>query len=142
MRSDDSARTRDHRDGARGVTGRKSRTPANQSHASLRNLHPLIAALPSRPPRVRLDRRSVVAWIKRLLRVNKTGHSGTLDPKVTGNLIVCVDLATRLVKSQQGAGKEYGCVARFHAAVPDTARDARSRRSQAPCSSAPRSSPP
>ncbi|BAF12113.1 H/ACA ribonucleoprotein complex subunit 4 [Oryza sativa Japonica Group] len=67
----------------------------------------------------------VVAWIKRLLRVEKTGHSGTLDPKVTGNLIVCVDRATRLVKSQQGAGKEYVCVARFHAAVPDTARVAR-----------------
>ncbi|TKW36078.1 hypothetical protein SEVIR_2G416800v4 [Setaria viridis] len=67
----------------------------------------------------------VVAWIKRLLRAEKTGHSGTLDPKVTGNLIVCVDRATRLVKSQQGAGKEYVCVARFHAAVPDTARVAR-----------------
>jgi H/ACA ribonucleoprotein complex subunit 4 len=26
----------------------------------------------------------VVAWIKRILRVEKTGHSGTLDPKVTG----------------------------------------------------------
>lgn len=24
----------------------------------------------------------VVAWIKRILRVEKTGHSGTLDPKV------------------------------------------------------------
>ncbi|KAG8099271.1 hypothetical protein GUJ93_ZPchr0013g37317 [Zizania palustris] len=67
----------------------------------------------------------VVAWIKRLLRVEKTGHSGTLDPKVTGNLIVCVDRATRLVKSQQGAGKEYVCIARFHAAVPETARVAR-----------------
>ncbi|KAK3125814.1 hypothetical protein QOZ80_7BG0610060 [Eleusine coracana subsp. coracana] len=67
----------------------------------------------------------VVAWIKRLLRAEKTGHSGTLDPKVTGNLIVCIDRATRLVKSQQGAGKEYVCVARFHAAVPDTAKLAR-----------------
>lgn len=46
----------------------------------------------------------VVAWIKRILRVEKTGHSGTLDPQVTGCLIVCVDRATRLVKSQQGAG--------------------------------------
>lgn len=47
----------------------------------------------------------VVAWIRRILRVEKTGHSGTLDPKVTGNLIVCVERATRLVKSQQGAGR-------------------------------------
>jgi H/ACA ribonucleoprotein complex subunit 4 len=54
-----------------------------------------------------------------------------LDPKVTGCLIVCIDRATRLVKSQQGAGiyipfpkkiicskfrlgKEYVCVLRLH----------------------------
>ena len=56
----------------------------------------------------------VVAWLKRILRVEKTGHSGTLDPKVTGSLIVCIDRATRLVKAQQGAGKEYVCVCRLH----------------------------
>ncbi|WOL09599.1 hypothetical protein Cni_G18352 [Canna indica] len=67
----------------------------------------------------------VVAWIKRILRSEKTGHSGTLDPKVTGNLIVCIDRATRLVKSQQGAGKEYVCIARLHSAVPDVAKVAR-----------------
>ena len=61
----------------------------------------------------------VVAWIKRILRVEKTGHSGTLDPKVTGCLIVCIDRATRLVKSQQGAGKEYVCIVRLHSALDD-----------------------
>lgn len=61
----------------------------------------------------------VVAWIRRILKVNKTGHSGTLDPKVTGCLIVCVDRATRLVKSQQGAGKEYVCVIRLHSGLSD-----------------------
>ncbi|GME38142.1 Pseudouridine synthase/archaeosine transglycosylase [Neofusicoccum parvum] len=60
----------------------------------------------------------VVAWVKRILRVEKTGHSGTLDPKVTGCLIVCIDRATRLVKSQQGAGKEYVCVIRLHDKIP------------------------
>lgn len=60
----------------------------------------------------------VVSWIKRILRCDKTGHSGTLDPKVTGCLIVCVDRATRLVKSQQGAGKEYLCVIRLHDRIP------------------------
>lgn len=59
----------------------------------------------------------VVAWIRRILRVEKTGHSGTLDPKVTGCLIVCADRATRLVKSQQSAGKEYVGVVRFHGKV-------------------------
>eukprot|EP00551_Chaetoceros_affinis_P010678 CAMPEP_0203672158 /NCGR_PEP_ID=MMETSP0090-20130426/7741_1 /ASSEMBLY_ACC=CAM_ASM_001088 /TAXON_ID=426623 /ORGANISM="Chaetoceros affinis, Strain CCMP159" /LENGTH=478 /DNA_ID=CAMNT_0050537413 /DNA_START=1377 /DNA_END=2816 /DNA_ORIENTATION=- len=62
----------------------------------------------------------VVSWIKRILRVEKTGHSGTLDPKVTGCLIVCIDRATRLVKAQQSAGKEYVGVVRLHSAVEDT----------------------
>jgi len=59
----------------------------------------------------------VVAWVRRILRVEKTGHSGTLDPKVTGCLIVCIDRATRLVKSQQSAGKEYVAVVRLHSAI-------------------------
>ncbi len=68
----------------------------------------------------------VVAWIKRILRAEKTGHSGTLDPKVTGCLIVCVDRATRLVKSQQGAGKEYVCIVRLHDALKEEKDLARS----------------
>ncbi|KAI0932372.1 centromere/microtubule-binding protein cbf5 [Taiwanofungus camphoratus] len=63
----------------------------------------------------------VVAWLRRILRVEKTGHSGTLDPKVTGCLIVCIDRATRLVKSQQGAGKEYVAVLRLHSSLPSPA---------------------
>lgn len=81
----------------------------------------------------------VVAWVKRILRCEKTGHSGTLDPKVTGVwtlihffvvrlqkpivlgcLIVCIDRATRLVKSQQGAGKEYVAIFKLHSSVEDT----------------------
>lgn len=41
----------------------------------------------------------IVAWVKKILEVEKTGHSGTLDPKVTGCLIVCIERATRLVKA-------------------------------------------
>lgn len=59
----------------------------------------------------------VVAWVRKILKVEKTGHSGTLDPAVTGCLIVCIERATRLVKSQQGAGKEYVCVVRLHSAI-------------------------
>ncbi|XP_063169422.1 H/ACA ribonucleoprotein complex subunit DKC1 isoform X1 [Candoia aspera] len=59
----------------------------------------------------------VVAWVRRILRVEKTGHSGTLDPKVTGCLIVCIERATRLVKSQQSAGKEYVGIVRLHNAI-------------------------
>uniref|UniRef100_A0A8C2THN7 H/ACA ribonucleoprotein complex subunit DKC1 n=1 Tax=Coturnix japonica TaxID=93934 RepID=A0A8C2THN7_COTJA len=67
----------------------------------------------------------VVAWIRRILRVEKTGHSGTLDPKVTGCLIVCIERATRLVKSQQSAGKEYVGIVRLHNAIESEAQLAR-----------------
>ncbi len=63
----------------------------------------------------------VVAWIKRILRVEKTGHSGTLDPRVTGCLLVCIERATRLVKSQQGAGKQYVAVVRLHGDLGENA---------------------
>uniref|UniRef100_A0A3B3ZJR0 H/ACA ribonucleoprotein complex subunit DKC1 n=1 Tax=Periophthalmus magnuspinnatus TaxID=409849 RepID=A0A3B3ZJR0_9GOBI len=78
----------------------------NGSNPLKRNIHDYV-----RSGFINLDKpanpssHEVVAWIRRILRVEKTGHSGTLDPKVTGCLIVCVDRATRLVKSQQSAGK-------------------------------------
>ena len=60
----------------------------------------------------------VVAWIKKLFdritKMEKTGHSGTLDPKTTGCLIVCLNRATRLAKAQQSAGKEYVGIVRLH----------------------------
>ena len=59
----------------------------------------------------------VVAWVKKILKVEKTGHSGTLDPQVTGCLIVCLERATRLAKSQQSAGKEYVAIVRFHGPI-------------------------
>ncbi|KAL1777759.1 H/ACA ribonucleoprotein complex subunit 4 [Sigmodon hispidus] len=61
----------------------------------------------------------LVAWIRRILRVEKTGHSGTLDPKVTGCLIVCIEPATLLVKSQQSAGKEHVGIVRLHKAIEE-----------------------
>jgi H/ACA ribonucleoprotein complex subunit 4 len=64
----------------------------------------------------------VVSWIKRIMKCEKTGHSGTLDPKVSGCLLVCLNRATRLVKAQQSAGKEYVCIVRFHDDVKSGAK--------------------
>ena len=61
----------------------------------------------------------VVSWIKGILLLEKMGHSGTLDPKVKGCFIVCIDRATRLVKAQQSAGKEYVGVLQLHAALEE-----------------------
>lgn len=52
-----------------------------------------------------------------LINKKQIGHSGTLDPKVTGCLIVCINRATRLVKAQQSAGKEYVGIVKFHSPV-------------------------
>ena len=56
----------------------------------------------------------VVAWVKRILEVEKAGHSGTLDPKVTGILPVLLGDATRVMDTLLLAGKEYICLMRVH----------------------------
>ncbi|XP_030065173.1 H/ACA ribonucleoprotein complex subunit DKC1 isoform X2 [Microcaecilia unicolor] len=56
----------------------------------------------------------VATWIRKILRVEKTRPSGTVDSKMTGCLIVCIERATRLVKAQQRAGKEYVGIIRLH----------------------------
>eukprot|EP00894_Picocystis_sp_ML_P000840 jgi/Pico_ML_1/51357/g2407.t1 len=61
----------------------------------------------------------VVAWAKRILRVDKTGHSGTLDPKVTGNLIVCVDRATRAVPDLEQNGGSTPAAKAVDEATPE-----------------------
>lgn len=75
----------------------------------------------------------VVSWIKRILKCEKTGHAGTLDPKVTGALIICIDRATRLVKSQQNAGKTYIGVLRLHDTVSEKKVVAALQRLTGPC---------
>jgi len=60
----------------------------------------------------------VVAWVKRILNVEKAGHSGTLDPKVTGILPVLLGDATRVMDTLLLAGKEYICLMRVHKPLP------------------------
>ena len=74
-------------------------TPLNRPYEELMKYGVINLDKPANP-----SSHEVVAWIKKLLKVDKTGHSGTLDPKVTGCLIVCLNRATRLVKAQQSAG--------------------------------------
>ena len=59
----------------------------------------------------------VVSWIRDILGV-KTGHGGTLDPKVTGVLPVGVGEATKVLRYLLLAGKEYVCLMHLHKEVP------------------------
>ncbi len=56
----------------------------------------------------------VVAWVKRILHAEKAGHSGTLDPGVTGLLPVGLGDATKALSVLLLGPKEYYCVARLH----------------------------
>lgn len=49
----------------------------------------------------------VVAQIRRLLKIKKVGHSGTLDPLATGVLILCLGRGTRLVQFLDESEKVY-----------------------------------
>jgi len=49
----------------------------------------------------------VVSWVKKILGISKAGHSGTLDPKVTGVLPVATMKGTKALESLLAEGKEY-----------------------------------
>jgi H/ACA ribonucleoprotein complex subunit 4 len=49
--------------------------------------------------------------------INKSGHSGTLDPKVTGVLPVAICDATKVVQALLHAGKEYVGIMHLHQPV-------------------------
>jgi len=51
----------------------------------------------------------VVAKIRNKLNVKKVGHTGTLDPKATGVLVLCVGKGTKLCQKLTGFDKEYLC---------------------------------
>ena len=60
----------------------------------------------------------VVAWVRKLLSVEKAGHSGTLDPPVSGVLPIGLGHATKALSLLLLFPKEYRGVMRLHSAVP------------------------
>jgi len=62
----------------------------------------------------------IVAWVKRLLELDRAGHGGTLDPKVTGILPIGLQESTKVVQALLVSGKEYVCVMRTHADVEES----------------------
>ncbi|XP_009797240.1 uncharacterized protein [Nicotiana sylvestris] len=56
---------------------------------------------------------TVCGKLRRLTKVKKVGHAGTLDPMATGLLIVCVGKATKIVDSYQGMMKGYSGIFRL-----------------------------
>jgi H/ACA ribonucleoprotein complex subunit 4 len=60
----------------------------------------------------------VVAWTRKLLGMEKAGHSGTLDPPVSGLLPIGLGQSTRALSLLLMFPKEYRGVMRIHSSVP------------------------
>src|SRR3989304_1259825 len=61
----------------------------------------------------------VTSWVKKILELEKAGHSGTLDPNVTGLLPIMLGDATKSVDALLTAGKEYVCLMKLHTEMPE-----------------------
>lgn len=59
-------------------------------------------------------------YVKKMLNIDKAGHSGTLDPKVTGVLPIALGRATRITEALLPAGKEYVCLMHLHEEIPQS----------------------
>lgn len=59
----------------------------------------------------------VVAWIKKILKLSKIGHSGTLDPGTTGLLPLGLGEATKALQVLTLGPKEYYALARMHSYI-------------------------
>jgi len=53
-------------------------------------------------------------WVKDILKVNKVGHGGTLDPAVTGILPIAIENATKIIQAFLYSGKEYIALMHLH----------------------------
>ena len=62
----------------------------------------------------------VVAWVRKMLGQERAGHSGTLDPMVSGVLPIGLGDATKALSALLLGPKEYICVARIHDSVPES----------------------
>ena len=61
----------------------------------------------------------IADYVKKILHVNKAGHSGTLDPNVTGVLPIALAKATRIVSLLLQSPKEYIALMHIHKKVSE-----------------------
>lgn len=61
----------------------------------------------------------IADYVKKILNLAKVGHSGTLDPSVTGVLPIALGSATRIVQTLLPAGKEYVALMYLHKNIPE-----------------------
>ncbi len=58
-------------------------------------------------------------WVKKIFQLKKAGHSGTLDPAVTGVLPVALENSVKVMPVLMGLDKEYVGIMHLHKEVPE-----------------------
>jgi tRNA pseudouridine55 synthase len=66
----------------------------------------------------------VVAWVRKMIGAERAGHSGTLDPAVSGLLPIGLGQATKALSLLLLYPKEYWGILRLHSSVPRRQLDA------------------
>lgn len=61
----------------------------------------------------------VSAYVQKILGIDKAGHSGTLDPQVTGVLVTGLGEATKAVHHLLTSGKQYVCIMHLHKPIEE-----------------------
>ena len=72
----------------------------------------IILDKPSGPTAHQVD-----SWVRKIFSIEKVGHAGTLDPKVTGILPLGIGQATKSLSVLSQAGKEYVGLMKLHKTV-------------------------
>ena len=67
----------------------------------------------------------VSSFVQKIIKIDKAGHTGTLDPGVTGVLPVALGKGTKIVQALLNSGKEYIALMHLHDEVtPRQLKDA------------------
>ncbi|UJG39752.1 MAG: RNA-guided pseudouridylation complex pseudouridine synthase subunit Cbf5 [Candidatus Heimdallarchaeum aukensis] len=88
---------------------RYGKSPLNRSIEELLNYGIINLDKPPNP-----TSHEVVSFVKKILEIPRAGHSGTLDPAVTGVLPIALNKATRILDTLLLAGKEYVSIMQVH----------------------------
>lgn len=95
------------------TTSKFGTIPKDRSLKELLNSGVVLLDKPSGP-----TSHQVAAWVKNILGIEKAGHGGTLDPRVTGLLPITLGIASNAIRTLLIGGKEYVGIMQFHADVP------------------------
>lgn len=87
--------------------------PGSRTVQELLNNGIIVLDKPSGPTSHQVD-----AWMKEILGINKCSHGGTLDPRVSGVLVIALENATKLMPILLSCNKEYVALVNFHKEVP------------------------